>query len=368
MTLFSVFCIKKENRRQASKQSCLIPWLVPVAFWVKARAPSVSAGQQERLTLSSEHTDGMKQKQRESDTLNKHRDAPQSVNDHRQRLTGFLWPSRWAPADFMETQTPQFSSAAGRTSKHQRDFYNRRLVCFTVFMCWCRHFYWSAAQRASPVRPDGTNTRVRSARISPADARSHLEKTKHENRSETASVKMLMRLWASHTWIIIRHDHQVKQPVIRQQLWNHGKEPVHHLSAANPAGPGRLDPAAAHLCIKKRQKHVVVYFSGVRGFHVCSEHFILYQCHMTSPPLTAWRRTADWKQGRPLFHSAAAEDTGPARHDRTSETWRTWQRQTVKYDHLGGWLTGEGAGLPVTILNVGLIRSDFNIRCLNVLL
>lgn len=50
-----------------------------VAFWVKPHAPSVSAGQRERLTLSSEHVDGMKQKQRESDTLNKQWDTAQSA-------------------------------------------------------------------------------------------------------------------------------------------------------------------------------------------------------------------------------------------------------------------------------------------------
>lgn len=85
----------------------------------------------------------------------------------------------------------------------------RRLLCFTVFMCWCRHFYWSAVWRASLVQPDGTNTRVRSAQISPTETRSHLENTKHEYRSETVSVKMLMRLWTSHTSHL---DHYLTRP------------------------------------------------------------------------------------------------------------------------------------------------------------
>ncbi len=51
----------------------------------------------------------------------------------------------------------------------------------------------------------------------------------------------------THTWVVLGHGQQIKQAVIRQQLRNHGKDSIHHLSTAHAAGPWCLDPATAHL-------------------------------------------------------------------------------------------------------------------------
>lgn len=56
---------------------------------------------------------------------------------------------------------------------------------------------------------------------------------------------------SQHTWIILSDGDEVKQAFTRQQLCNHGKKAVSHLSASLSTSPGSFYTSAADLEVKR---------------------------------------------------------------------------------------------------------------------
>lgn len=130
-----------------------------------------------------------------------------------------------------------------------------------------RHLLWKRStdslsfparfeRKASPVRPRQPSKRMISSAETEREKKNMSELHLWKSFPALNRIRDILRL----TRIVFSYCDEVEQAVAGEQLCYSRQEPVCHLSALNPSGPGSLDTCAAHLKGKKFKLYPRFFF------------------------------------------------------------------------------------------------------------